>query len=83
MVQIYGSHFNEETVCVFDDHIEIAPIRDGSLEKGTNKIICEMPKHHATEPKSLNLKTWKNQHTIETGCTFKYHLDPSFTSVDP
>ena len=53
MVVITGEHFNEEIRCVFDDYLEIVPIRDGP-----RKLICEMPAHHETTAKSLNLRAW-------------------------
>jgi hypothetical protein len=57
MVIIEGQFFNDAITCVFDDYIEIVPISDG-----TNKLICEMPPHHETTSKTLNLRAWRGQH---------------------
>jgi hypothetical protein len=82
IVVIQGSHFNEDTMCLFDDYLEIHPIRDGKTPEN-DRLLCEMPPHHSTGDKSLKLKTWKNQKVIDTSCTFRYHLDPSIKFVDP
>lgn len=58
MVRIEGSNFDEELLCVFDGYEEIVPIRDGEA------LICEMPPHHETEAKTLNLRAWNSQHLI-------------------
>jgi hypothetical protein len=41
MVDIRGRYFTEDITCIFDDYLEIVPIRDSS-----ERIICEMPPHY-------------------------------------